>query len=306
MAHAPHRSAGPEGRRCHIEVSLLIGCQRAQPDRFGAVNRCPQFGVIVRSPPQLEDRVVHDRQVERLAGCRRRNAHARNNRCRGPLRQPHDPHVVDRERPIDFALQPLALVMGRMARVPGFEESLECGDDPRPVRRHRLGGKRPPRNQRHQNGQHEAHVRRPGNSHASGRYCEGGLDRTMVNRSAHSPCLTRNNSVQPDLPREGGGHRSARDPPRTTGSRTPGSRLAISRIAKYTDYLRRPRIGEHGAARDGRRVAPRSGPCAISACEPRQGRKAAALSRPWNVPQAPPGRGGARPKLHPCTSITTA
>src|SRR5262249_35038352 len=33
------------------------------------------------------------------------------------------------------------------------------------------------------------------------------------------------------------------------------------------------------------RAAPRPGTCAISACEPRQGRKAAALNRPWNVPQ---------------------
>src|SRR5688572_14009617 len=32
-------------------------------------------------------------------------------------------------------------------------------------------------------------------------------------------------------------------------------------------------------------AAPRPGPCATSACEPRQGRKAAALSRPWGVPQ---------------------
>src|SRR6185369_5429638 len=30
----------------------------------------------------------------------------------------------------------------------------------------------------------------------------------------------------------------------------------------------------------------RSGTCAIPDCEPRQGRKAAALSRPWHVPQA--------------------
>src|SRR5207249_8792478 len=34
------------------------------------------------------------------------------------------------------------------------------------------------------------------------------------------------------------------------------------------------------------RNAPRSGTCAIPDCEPRQGRKAAALSRPCNVPQA--------------------
>jgi len=36
-----------------------------------------------------------------------------------------------------------------------------------------------------------------------------------------------------------------------------------------------------------RRAVPRPGPCAISACEPRQGRKAAALSRSWHVPQVP-------------------
>ncbi len=36
----------------------------------------------------------------------------------------------------------------------------------------------------------------------------------------------------------------------------------------------------------GWRIAPRSGTCAMSACEPRQGRKAAALSRSCHVPQA--------------------
>src|SRR5262249_2632123 len=42
--------------------------------------------------------------------------------------------------------------------------------------------------------------------------------------------------------------------------------------------------GEGGRRK--RRTAPRSGTCAIPDCEPRQGRKAAALSRSWHVPQA--------------------
>ena len=60
-------------------------------------------------------------------------------------------------------------------------------------------------------------------------------------------------------------------------------------LRRFLHRRRRRGAGEVPAARDARarvvqlnglRIAPRSGTCAISACEPRQGRKAAALSRP--------------------------
>ena len=62
-----------------------------------------------------------------------------------------------------------------------------------------------------------------------------------------------------------------------------GKLLAARGAAEYTvkmPVLQSPVEGSAGVACAGRlRFAPRPGPCAISACEPRQGRKAAALSR---------------------------
>ena len=68
-----------------------------------------------------------------------------------------------------------------------------------------------------------------------------------------------------------------------TGRRLPTADRAAGRraAARYTEGSERGR------------AAPRPGSCAMPACEPRQGRKAAALSSVCHVPQGHPGRGGA-------------